>query len=71
MCTSCVLFCTGNCCDSQETCQSIDITCNSLKDNQIDWDCVFGPDSLEEVHQRGGEFTTCPKAKGSRHPCSL
>lgn len=47
----------------------IDITCNALDGNQIDWDCVFGPESLEEVHERGGQFTTC-RDKSGKSPCS-
>ncbi|CAM9659706.1 unnamed protein product, partial [Ectocarpus sp. 12 AP-2014] len=43
--------------DSKGNCKPINIVCNALEDYQIDWDCVFGPDSLEEVFQRGGDFT--------------
>lgn len=50
-------------------CKPINKTCESLDDHQIDWDCVFGPDSLEEVFQRGGTFTTCPSAS-KMNPCS-
>ncbi|CAN0032916.1 unnamed protein product, partial [Sphacelaria rigidula] len=50
-------------------CEMVDITCDALAGNQIDWECVFGPGALEEVHQRGGLFTTCPT--GSKlEPCS-
>eukprot|EP00903_Cladosiphon_okamuranus_P018095 g16653.t1 len=55
--------------DDEGTCKKIDITCPALDDHQIDWDCVFGPESLEEVFQRGGDFTTCPTATRDR-PCS-
>lgn len=48
---------------------AIDITCDALEDNMIDWDCIFGPDSLEEVHERGGEMTSCSWL-GSVHPCA-
>lgn len=47
----------------------IDITCDALDDGQIDWDCIFGPESLEEVHDRGGTFTTCT-SPNSKRPCS-
>eukprot|EP00904_Undaria_pinnatifida_P008919 jgi/Undpi1/5157/HiC_scaffold_19.g08508.m1 len=47
----------------------IDITCDALADNHVDWDCILGPDSLEEVHERGGTFTSC-RYKRSKHPCS-
>eukprot|EP00752_Nemacystus_decipiens_P001582 g1543.t1 len=39
----------------------IDITCDPAKDNHIDWDCVFGPDSLAEVDSKGGYMTSCSK----------
>lgn len=53
----------------QGKCKPINIVCDSLEDHQIDWDCVFGPESLEEVFQRGGHFTTCPEGSKSK-PCS-
>ncbi|CAB1114978.1 unnamed protein product [Ectocarpus sp. CCAP 1310/34] len=53
----------------QGNCKPINIVCDALQDYQIDWDCVFGPESLEEVFQRGGDFTTCPGATKA-HPCS-
>eukprot|EP00752_Nemacystus_decipiens_P010979 g9756.t1 len=55
--------------DSEGQCKAINIVCDALEDHQIDWDCVFGPESLEEVFQRGGDFTTCPNATKDR-PCS-
>lgn len=53
----------------QGQCKAINIVCDPLKDHQIDWDCVFGPDATEEVFQRGGDFTTCPTATKDK-PCS-
>ncbi|CAN0104949.1 unnamed protein product [Scytosiphon promiscuus] len=55
--------------DSKGNCKPINVVCDALADHQIDWDCVFGPESLEEVFQRGGDFTTCPTATKSK-PCS-
>lgn len=46
-----------------------EIICDPLEGNMIDWDCVFGPDSLEEVFERGGIMTTCPSATPTE-PCA-
>ncbi|CAM9098334.1 unnamed protein product [Scytosiphon promiscuus] len=55
--------------DSKGNCKAINIVCDPLPDNQINWDCVFGPDSLEEVFANDGHMTTCPTAS-VMEPCS-
>lgn len=55
--------------EQEGQCEKVDITCEPLKNNQIDWDCIFGPGSLEEVDKRGGKFTTC-KTATKLEPCS-
>lgn len=53
----------------QGNCKRINTVCDSLEDHMIDWDCVFGPESLEEVFSNGGIMTHCPDGSKA-NPCA-
>ncbi|CAM9979298.1 unnamed protein product [Discosporangium mesarthrocarpum] len=43
--------------------------CKGAKDDAIDWDCLLGSGSMDEVHSYGGKVEACDDAKSSE-PCS-